>query len=77
MCLPHEELGMVTRVVVGEGDGEPPEGPSAPGEEETGPSEIAQMVLDAPELEPANILEQGPVRWEDLTGVESEPPFGL
>ncbi|NHN48669.1 hypothetical protein G9464_13845 [Halostella sp. JP-L12] len=75
-CLPHETLGMVMRVVVDDGSGEAPEAPAAPGEGEMGPSEIAQTVLDAPELEPGNVLDQGTVAWEDLTGVESEPPFG-
>jgi plastocyanin len=75
-CLPHESLGMVTRVVVTDDSGEAPEAPPAPGEEEMGPSEIPLKVLNAPELEPQNIIDQVTVPWEDLTGVESELPIG-
>lgn len=77
LCLPHEELGMVMRlVVVEEGTEEVPEAYPQPGPNETGPSPIAQTVLNAPELEPENIVEQETVDWTELTNVESEPPFG-
>lgn len=72
-CLPHEFLGMTMRVVVSEGD-DAPEAPPLPAPGEAGPSPIAATVLGAPELEPATIVEEGTVAWEDLTGVASEPP---
>lgn len=77
LCLPHEELGMVMRlVVVEEGTEEVPEAYPEPNQQETGPSPIAQTVLNAPELDPENIVEQQTVDWTELTNVESEPPFG-
>ncbi|PSP86440.1 hypothetical protein BRC83_00640 [Halobacteriales archaeon QS_1_68_17] len=61
VCTPHEPFGMVMRVVAGDeteptvsGDGRPPLPPAA-------------AVLDAPELDPAAIVERGTVSWTDLT----------
>ena len=76
MCLPHEELGMVMRlVVVEEGTDDVPDAYPQPGPDEPGPSPIAQTVFNAPELDPKNVVEQGTVSWTDLTNVASEPPF--
>lgn len=75
LCLPHERLGMVMRIVVLAEDSEAaPEAPGAPGEDERGPPEVAAAVLDAPELDPQNIVEQQSVAWTDLSGVEATPP---
>lgn len=77
LCLPHEGLGMVMRVVVAEeGAEEAPESYPQPEPGEPGPSPIALRVLTASELDPQNVVEQGEVRWTDLSNVESEPPFG-
>lgn len=73
-CLPHEGLGMVMRVVVPEDDDDVPEAPPEPGAGEAGPSPVARTVLNAPELEPENVVDQGTVAWDDLTGVATEPP---
>lgn len=87
LCLPHLSLGMVMRAVVVEDEGEVPEaypdpetgrpeggGPEGPGDPGVPP--VALQVLNAPELEPQNIVEQETVAWTDLTGVEAEPPTG-
>lgn len=77
LCLPHEGLGMVMRVVVAEeGAEEVSEAYPEPELGEPGPSPIALKVLTAPELDPGTVVEQGQVRWTDLSNVESEPPFG-
>ena len=54
-----------------------PEGPGKPGGTgETSVPPIALRVLDAPELDPQNVTDQGTVAWTDPTNVESEPPTG-
>lgn len=67
LCLPHFGLGMVGRIVVfdtGVDDIEsdlfaaPTAGPLPPD---------AARVLGAQELEPANVVEEGEVAWEDVT----------
>jgi len=71
LCLPHYVFGMVMRVVVFD-----PEEDSA-GDEAFSVDDVegvppnVQAVLNAPELAPSNIIEQGSVAWEDLT---LEPP---
>ncbi|WP_336359588.1 cupredoxin domain-containing protein [Haladaptatus sp. ZSTT2] len=64
MCLPHFDLGMVMRVVV-TGDG--CEQPKAPAGSEQLPPPVA-TVLDAELLTPQNIIDNGPIAWEDLKG---------
>lgn len=77
LCLPHEGLGMVMRVVVTEeGTEEAPEAYPEPEPGTPGPSPIALTVLSAPELDPQNVVDQGSVAWTDLSDVSSEPPFG-
>lgn len=74
-CLPHLDLGMVMRVVVVEDDGTVPVGYDDPGPEaEVGVPEIPLRVLNTPELDPENIVDQGTVAWTDLTEAASEPP---
>ena len=74
LCLPHLGLGMVMRaVVVEEGTDEVPEGYPESGPEAQIPP-IALNVLNAPELAPQNIVEQGPIQWTDLSNVAAEPP---
>ncbi len=121
-CLPHEQFGMVVRIVVTEEDGEVPEGydtaAAADGETEdglgdnetddglgnetdldnetgddaidnetdtaqngtgvvpsqAGLSDIALSVFQAPEMDPQNIVDEGPIAWTDLSDIESLPP---
>lgn len=66
-CLPHLSFGMVMRVVVTDPDEAETdigalEAPSA-GELPRN----AQLVLDAPELSPENIINEGPIAWSGLT----------
>lgn len=76
LCLPHEALGMVMRAVVVDDEAEVPEGYPQPEPDAAGPTPIALRVLEAPELDPQNVVDQESVAWTDLTGVESEPPAG-
>jgi len=76
LCLPHYVFGMVLRVVVFD-----PEEDSIDDEAfSVGPAEgvppNVQAVLNAEELAPANIVEQGSVAWADLTieGPSGEGP---
>ncbi|QLG63277.1 cupredoxin domain-containing protein [Halorarum salinum] len=72
LCLPHDGLGMVVRAVVaGEGSEDPPEAYPERPPEESGVSPINQRVLNAPELDPGNVLAAGTVAWTDLTDVAS------
>lgn len=76
LCLLHQGVGMVMRVVtVDEGSQDAPEGYPQPGRDEGVPSPLAQAVLDAPELEPQNIVERGTVQWTELTVEEVGQPF--
>lgn len=69
-CLPHLSLGMVVRVVVGEGEFEEPGGA-----ESLPPAE--QTVFGAPEMSVENIVEEGSVAWDDLTIEERLDPDTL
>ena len=71
-CAPHEPFGMVMRVIVGDETDPIVRGDPDP-EEQRPPLLFAAAVLDAPELEPENIVEQGSVSWSELT---VEPPEG-
>lgn len=64
-CLPHEPFGMVMRVVVCE-DEVPEQTLAPPGRP---PAGFAAAVLDDPALAPENVVENGPVAWDDLTVV--------
>jgi plastocyanin len=67
LCLPHLGLGMVGRIVVfdpGEDDIED-DMFAAPSAGELPPN--VDGVFSADELDPANIVEEGTVAWEDLT----------
>lgn len=63
MCLPHYDLGMVVRVVVTAPNGSVPEDTY----DDSLLPPAAEAVFDAPELTPANIVEQGTVAWADLS----------
>ena len=65
-CIPHFELGMVTRVVVTNDDDDCGV-PSAPELSEDLPPTV-RAVLGAEALEPANVISEGPVAWTDLKG---------
>jgi plastocyanin len=74
-CGPHEEYGMAMRIVVGEATGPATEPPDNFGPD--GTFGAAGMVLSDPALDPDNIIEQGQVMWEALTGFpggEGEEP---
>lgn len=75
LCLPHYVFGMVMRLVVidpEEGDIEDEQFSVDPAE---GVPPNVAAVLNAPELAPSNIVEQGSVAWADLTldGSAGEP----
>lgn len=61
MCLPHLSFGMVIRLVIHD-DGDPVPDPYDPF-----PVPNAGAVFGAPEMSPANIINDGVVNWEDLT----------
>ena len=70
MCLPHEFLGMVIRIVCGSPTG-PGADPISQPEESQGatlfpPSGVGARVLQAPALAPERIVEGGTVRWDDI-----------
>ena len=76
MCLPHEGLGMVMRVVcVGEGEPTPEAAEILP-YGDGGPSEPAAAVLQTDVMQPENVVEAGRVLWTDLPELGFEPPFG-
>jgi plastocyanin len=66
-CVPHEGFGMVVRVVVCE-DEVPEQTLTPPGRPPLG---FAAAVLDDPMLAPENIVENGPIAWDDLTVISS------
>ncbi|WP_224448032.1 cupredoxin domain-containing protein [Haloprofundus salilacus] len=71
MCLPHEFLGMVIRIVCGAPTG-PGTEPITPPEEIGGatlypPTDIGANVLRAPALRPDRIVEVGRVAWDDIS----------
>lgn len=62
-CLPHLPLGMVMRIVVGDGGTDWGPLPDLPGD----PFGLAEAVLTDPELDPSNIVSQGEVAWSELS----------
>lgn len=64
-CLPHFPLGMVMRVVVGDGGTDWGDLPNPPGP--TDPFRNAELVLTDPALDPGNIVSEGAVAWADLS----------
>lgn len=66
-CFPHLGLGMVGRIVVFDPEEDDVESDefAAPTAGELFPND--QRVYDAPELDPANVVEAGSVAWADLT----------
>lgn len=64
-CLPHFPLGMVMRIVVGDGGTDWGPLPNPPGP--TDPFRNAESVLTDPELDPGNIVSKGEVAWGDLS----------
>lgn len=75
LCLPHVGFGMVMRIVVSDSD-------DVSGFDDYGPLPLsasvdlplynANLVLTDEMLEPQNIVDEGPIAWEDLTP-HSEP----
>lgn len=65
LCLPHVFLGMVMRVVVGDGGVDYGGLPNPPGP--TDPFANAEAVLTDSKLDPANIVSEGEVAWADLS----------
>lgn len=63
-CGPHEQYGMVMRVVVGEASG--PGAEPATDFSPAGTFGAAGVVLNDPALDADNIIEQGSVMWQDL-----------
>lgn len=64
-CGPHESYGMAMRIVVGEASG-----PGAEPSTDFGPEgtfSVAGQVLSDAALDPANIIEQGSVSWDDVS----------
>lgn len=85
VCLPHEGIGMVVRVVVGEATGPGAEpvseqptnitrGRAAEGERLFPPYGAAVTVLNDPALDPERIVERKRVAWEDLATESKETP---
>lgn len=73
-CFPHLGLGMVGRVVVFDPETGSLADPvyEVPGDEGLYPNDA--LVLGAPELDPASIVDAGEVAWADLTIGDEEPP---
>lgn len=64
-CGPHEQYGMVMRIVVGE-----PDGPANEPVTEFGPDGVygaAVAILSDPALNPLNIVAVGAVHWADIS----------
>ena len=76
LCLPHYFFGMVMRVVVFDPEEDSIEDEAFSVEPLSEGPPNAQAVLNAPELDPANIVEAGEIAWADLTleVPEPEPP---
>ena len=68
LCSPHETFGMNLRVVVGDVSEAPFEtsDPDNLAPPRAGPVGLARVTLTDPALEPAAIVEQGTVAWQDL-----------
>ena len=78
MCLPHEFLGMVVRLVCGSPTG-PGAEPISPPEEKQGatlfpPSAVGARVLKVPALRPERIVEAGTVQWDDIAPEHRREP---
>lgn len=73
-CAPHELVGMVMRVVVG--DASTDFGPAG-GEQYRSPALTAASVLDDPALSPDEIRSEGTVSWDDLADESKELPVSL
>lgn len=72
-CSPHETFGMAMRVVVGdetETQFETSDADALP-EPRAGPVGLARTTLTDPALQPANVVEQGSVQWQELEAVQS------
>lgn len=64
-CLPHFPIGMVMRVVVGDGGTDWGALPNPPGP--TNPFRNAELVLTDSALDPSNIVSAGEVPWSNLS----------
>lgn len=67
-CGPHEPLGMVMRIVVGDVENTAFGAPGLPGK--LPPLGAANNVLTNPSLDPANIISDGPISWQDAFCVD-------
>jgi plastocyanin len=84
MCLPHESLGMVARLVVGESTG-PGARPVEPAQRAqagpmgmtlSSPTGAAMTVLNDPALAPERIVENEQVAWDDIKPKNKRIPQG-
>lgn len=78
LCSPHEQFGMVMRVVVGDetdAEFETEDAAELP-PPRAGPVELAREVLTDPALAPERIVEQGTVSWGDLEANQVSEPGG-
>lgn len=66
LCLPHEQFGMVMRVVVVPDDGDVPPAPRSPTEADRQLPDLATQVFESAALDPENVVDQGEVAWADL-----------
>ncbi len=71
-CAPHEQFGMVMRIVVGEASGPATQAPDDFGPE--GAFGAAGTVLSDPALAPENILEAGQVMWSEISDAAKVVP---
>lgn len=71
-CLPHLGLGMVGRIVVFDPDTSDIEDDTFAVPDSDGLYPNDELVLTAPELDPAYIVEHGKVAWSDIT-LDGEP----
>ena len=73
ICSPHEAFGMAMRVVVGDETETHFEtsNPQNLPEPRVGPAGLARVTLTDPALQPASIVEQGTVRWQDLESTQA------
>ena len=70
LCFPHLGLGMVGRIVVFDQDEDDIESDQFRAQDADGLFPNVQRVLDADELDPANIVDVGSVSWDELTLAE-------
>lgn len=69
-CAPHEQFGMVMRIVVGDRD----EWTIDRNRNGRPPLEAAQTVFDRPQLAPDAIVSAGSVAWDDLSIEPADSP---